>query len=78
MQVAALPIRNKNGRLQVSLRRPQVDFIQRAENRGTQSIHAKLDEVLHAHSMASNAMTSIDEVQPEDIEQHRKDAWKDD
>jgi low affinity Fe/Cu permease len=53
-------------------------LIQRAENRGTQSIHAKLDELLHAHSLASNAMTRIDEEQPEDIEQHRKDARKDD
>jgi low affinity Fe/Cu permease len=53
-------------------------FIQRAENRDTQSIHAKLDELLHAHSLASNAMTRIDEEQPEDIEQHRKDARKDD
>ena len=53
-------------------------FIQRAENRDTQSIHAKLDELLHAHSLASNAMTRIDEEQPEDIEEHRKDARKDD
>jgi low affinity Fe/Cu permease len=53
-------------------------FIQRAENRDTQSIQAKLDELLHAHSMASNAMTRIDEEEPEDIERHRKDARKDD
>ena len=53
-------------------------FIQRAENRDTQSIQAKLDEPLHAHSLASNAMTRIDEEQPEDIEQHRKDARRDD
>jgi low affinity Fe/Cu permease len=53
-------------------------FIQRAENRDTQSIHAKLDELLHAHSMASNSMTRIDEEQPEDIERHRKDARKND
>ena len=53
-------------------------FIQRAEYRDTQSIQAKLDELLHAHSMASNAMTRIDEEQPEDIELHRKDARKND
>ena len=53
-------------------------FIQRAENRYTQSIQAKLDELLHAHSLASNAMTRIDEEQPEEIEQRRKDARKDD
>jgi low affinity Fe/Cu permease len=53
-------------------------FIQRAENRDTQSIQAKLDELLHAHSMASNAMTRIDDEQPEDIERHRTQARKDD
>lgn len=53
-------------------------FIQRAETRDTQSIQAKLDELLHAHSMASNAMTRIDEEEPEDIERHREDARKDD
>jgi low affinity Fe/Cu permease len=53
-------------------------FIQRAENRDTLSIQAKLDELLHAHKLASNAMTRIDEEEPEDIKQHRKDARKDD
>ena len=53
-------------------------FIQRAEHRDTQSIQAKLDELLHAHSMADDSMTRIDEEQPEDIERHRKDARKDD
>jgi hypothetical protein len=45
-------------------------FIQRAENRD------KL-ELLHAHSLAGNAMTCIDEEQPEDIEQLRKVARRD-
>jgi low affinity Fe/Cu permease len=53
-------------------------FIQRAENRDTQSIQAKLDELLHAHSMASNSMTRIDEEEPEEIERQRKAARKDD
>ena len=53
-------------------------FIQRAEHRDTQSIQAKLDELLHAHQLANNALTRIDEEQPEDIERHRKDARKDD
>ena len=53
-------------------------FIQRAENRDTQSIQAKLDELLHAHSMASNALTRIDEEEPEEIERQRKVARKDD
>ena len=53
-------------------------LIQRAEHRDTQSIQAKLDELLHAHSMASNAMTRIDEEQPEDIEALRHEARKND
>ena len=53
-------------------------FIQRAEHRDTQSIQAKLDELLHAHSMASNAMTRIDDEEPEEIERQRKVARKDD
>ena len=53
-------------------------FIQRAEHRDTQSIQAKLDELLHAHKLASNAMTRIDEEEPEDIARHRKNARKDD
>jgi low affinity Fe/Cu permease len=53
-------------------------FIQRAEHRDTQSIQAKLDELLHAHTLASNALTRIDEEQPEDIERHRRKARKDD
>ena len=53
-------------------------LIQRAENRDTQAIQAKLDELLHAHSHARNSMTRIDEEEPEDIERHRKQARKDD
>ena len=53
-------------------------LIQRAEHRDTQAVHAKLDELLHAQSRASNAMTRIDDEQPEDIEKHRKQARKDD
>jgi low affinity Fe/Cu permease len=53
-------------------------LIQRAEHRDTQAVHAKLDELLHAQSRASNAMTRIDEEQPEDIERHREQARKDD
>jgi low affinity Fe/Cu permease len=53
-------------------------FIQRAEHRDTQAIQAKLDELLHAHSRANDAMTRIDDEEPEDIERHRKDAREDD
>jgi low affinity Fe/Cu permease len=49
-----------------------------AEHRDTQSMQAKLDELLHAHKLASNAMTRIDDEEPEDIERHRKDARKND
>ena len=57
-------------------------LIQRAEHRDTQAmqakLQAKLDELLHAQSRASNAMTRMDEEQPEDIERHREQARKND
>ncbi len=46
-------------------------FIQRAEHRDTQAIHAKLDELLHAHGEARNEITKLDEKEPEQIEQFR-------
>lgn len=45
-------------------------FIQRAEHRDTQAIHAKLDEMLRSNSSASN-ITRIDDQEPEEIEKHR-------
>lgn len=45
-------------------------FIQRAEYRDTQAIHAKLDEMLRSNSSASN-ITRIDDQEPEEIEKHR-------
>ena len=52
--------------------------IQRAEHRDTQAIHAKLDELLHADANASNALTTIDRQEPEDIEKHRADTRRGD
>jgi low affinity Fe/Cu permease len=49
-------------------------LIQRAEHRDTQALQAKLDELLHAHGRADNAMTRIDDKEPEDIERHRDQA----
>ena len=46
-------------------------LIQRATHRDTQALHAKLDELLHAQRAASNALTHIDEEEPEDIERAR-------
>lgn len=46
-------------------------FIQRAEHRDTQAIHAKLDELLHSQSSANDALTKLDDEEPEDIEAHR-------
>lgn len=46
-------------------------LIQRAEHRDTQAIHAKLDELLHASSGGSNALTKLDEREPETIERYR-------
>lgn len=45
-------------------------FIQRAEHRDTQAIHAKLDEMLRSNSSAST-ITRIDDEEPEEIEKHR-------
>ena len=49
-------------------------LIQRAEHRDTQGIHAKLDELLHAESHASNRLTKLDSEEPEEIEEHRERA----
>ena len=46
-------------------------FIQRAEHRDTQAIHAKLDELLHVHGDARNDITQLDEKEPEQIEAFR-------
>jgi low affinity Fe/Cu permease len=46
-------------------------FIQRAEHRDTQAIHAKLDELLKAEGSARTELTSLDDEEPETIEQHR-------
>src|ERR1051325_10690902 len=51
-------------------------FIQRAEHRDTQAIHAKLDELLRAASRARNELTHLDEEEPEDIEEHRAEEHK--
>jgi low affinity Fe/Cu permease len=53
-------------------------IIQRAEHRDTQAIQAKLDELIHAQTRASNHLTRIDEEEPEDIQQHRERARKED
>ncbi|MDX8450872.1 low affinity iron permease family protein [Mesorhizobium captivum] len=52
-------------------------FIQRAEHRDTQAIHAKLDEMLRSNSSASN-ITRIDDEEPEEIEKHRNRKQQDD
>ena len=46
-------------------------FIQRAEHRDTQAIHAKLDELLRAEGGARNELTVVDDKEPEEIERHR-------
>jgi low affinity Fe/Cu permease len=52
-------------------------FIQRAEHRDTQSIQAKLDELLRSHEGARNELTAVDQQEPEDIEAHREKAQRD-
>ena len=46
-------------------------FIQRAEHRDTQAIHAKLDELLNASPRARNEVIRIDDSEPEDVERIR-------
>src|ERR1700761_3417738 len=43
-------------------------FIQRAEHRDTQAIHAKLDELLRVHGEARNSLAKIDDKEPEEVE----------
>ena len=51
-------------------------FIQRAEHRDTQAIHAKLDELLRVQEDARTELSVLDKKEPEEIEQHRKLATK--
>ena len=46
-------------------------FIQRSEHRDTQAIQAKLDELLRSDTRAADAMTQVDEREPEEIEKLR-------
>ena len=46
-------------------------FIQRAEHRDTQAIHAKLDELLRVAGGARSDLIHLDTQEPEAIEQHR-------
>jgi low affinity Fe/Cu permease len=46
-------------------------FIQRAEHRDTQAIHAKLDELLRAEGKADEGLAALDRKEPEEIERHR-------
>ena len=48
-------------------------FIQRAEHRDTQAIHAKLDELLRVEGRARIELTHLDDEEPEFIERHRLD-----
>jgi hypothetical protein len=52
-------------------------FIQRAEHRDTQAIHAKIDELLRTSATARNSLTRLDEAEPEDIERHRLEERRD-
>jgi low affinity Fe/Cu permease len=49
-------------------------FIQRAEHRDTQAIHAKLDELLRAAGNARTELTTLDRREPEEIARHRAEA----
>ena len=46
--------------------------IQRAEYRDTQALQAKLDELVRANHAARNELTTLDQKEPEEIEEQRK------
>ena len=48
-------------------------IIQRAEDRDTQALQAKLDELLRVIKPADDALTEIDTLEPEDIKRLRKE-----
>lgn len=48
-------------------------FIQRAEHRDTQAIHAKLDELLRVENAADNDLQTLDRQEPEEIEALREE-----
>jgi low affinity Fe/Cu permease len=50
-------------------------FIQRAEHRDTQAIHAKLDELLKVHGEAQNSLMKLDDEDAEEVE-HTRDKVK--
>jgi low affinity Fe/Cu permease len=47
-------------------------FINRTGYRDTQALHAKLDELLRTHGDARSELTTLDESDIEDIEEHRR------
>src|SRR5580698_1291731 len=51
-------------------------FIQRAEHRDTQAIHAKLDELLRAHGDADDRLARLDREEPEEIKRQRERAMR--
>ena len=47
-------------------------FIQRAEHRDTQAIHAKLDELLKVNADARNELMQVDQKDAEEVEKERE------
>jgi low affinity Fe/Cu permease len=50
-------------------------IIQRAEDRDTQALQAKLDELLRVTTLASDALTKIDTLEPEEIKRFRDQVY---
>ena len=46
-------------------------FIQRAEHRDTQALHAKLDELLKVHGDAKSSLMNVDDKEAEEVERTR-------
>ena len=49
-------------------------FIQRSEHRDTQAVYAKLDELLRANGEARDHLISLDDKEPQQVEEFRSEA----
>ena len=51
-------------------------IIQRAEDRDTQALQAKLDELLRASRLADSQLSGVDKLEPEEIKSLRNRSEK--
>ena len=54
-----------------------VFLLQYTQNRDTRALHAKLDDLIHASEQAHNHLIGIEQADPDEIEQARRNALPD-